>query len=279
MSVREFPDIYRSLLLDTINHGVIERNKRTGTYIKVHHGGCSFRLDLGSGMLPIMGYRKTHLRTVAAEVAWFLMGTKDPAFICKYSPIWDKFIETDAIGDKRIARAYGYRWRKHFGFDQLSAAVCLLYDDPTNRRIWISAWDPFMDWSTEAKNVPCPVGFTLSIIDGRLHSSYMLRSSDLFIGLPYDVMAHTILMDAIATELGVGLGTLHVTMAHPHIYQAHWEMVEQTLREPLVDTRVELPRWTINQITGRPEEFVQLMDNLGQSVRWPSYNPRPEIIA
>lgn len=274
-----FPFFYRSILDDIMRKGLDEVNYRTGSTIRVHATGPrSFMLDLSNRLLPTMGYRKTHLKTVGAEVAWFLQGTRDATLITKHSPIWDKFVVPDTEPPV-IKNAYGYRWRKHFDFDQLMTAIDRLRANPSDRRVYITAWDPTQDWDQSASNVPCPVGFTLSIIGGRLCSAYFLRSSDVFIGLPYDVMAHSIIMNAIATDLSIPLGFLHVTMAHPHIYQAHWGMVEQTLREPLVDTRVELPRWTINQITGRPEEFVQLMDNLGQSVRWPSYNPRPEIIA
>jgi thymidylate synthase len=230
----------------------------------------------------VCGVRKLFPKTAAAEVAWFLMGSCDVSWLRQYAPIWDKFVEADGF---TIAGAYGHRWRVAFGRDQIGSAIEALQRNPSDRRIFISAWDPAVDGlgASGQKNVPCPVGFTLSITNGRLNSTLLLRSSDVFVGLPYDVMGHALLMRAIARSINpdLELGRMHVSLAHPHIYETHWQMARTcVLGGVIVDERPELPAsWSIEEIAANPEGYVTDVAQLAKAVSWPSYSPRPEVVA
>jgi len=275
-----FSHVYRDLIRHIIYDGAIETNERTGHRVAVHDGGYSFTLDLSDDRLPVVGSRKLFPRTAAAEVAWFLVGKQDVTWLKRYAPIWDKFVEADGV---TIDSAYGYRWRRHFGRDQLSLAVEALRSNPTDRRIFISAWDPGKDGLGEPgqKNVPCPVGFTLSITRGRLNSTMLLRSSDVFVGLPYDVMGHALLMSVLARSIDpeLGLGRMHVSLAHPHIYETHWMMARTCLLGPLVEEKPELPRcWDMGEVIANPEGYVAEVAQYAKEVEWPAFSPRPEVV-
>lgn len=278
--VEKFSNIYRTLLQDALSFGILEENVRTKEKVYVLEGARYFTLELSDWLLPLPDLRKMHVKSAAAEVAWFLQGTQDVTWMAKYAPLWAKFTEADG---KTIQNAYGYRWRRHFGRDQLADAVLTLRTNPSDRRIYISAWDPAQDGlGREAKNVPCPVGYTLSITDGRLFSTMLIRSSDLFVGLPYDVMGHAMLMAAIARSLGVGLGSMTFTLAHPHLYFKHAQMVMDGLEAPLTECdqpMVLLPDWSIGDIQNDPDEYVSLMASLAALSNWPKHNPRPEVFA
>jgi thymidylate synthase len=262
-------------LLSTTCPAARETNARTGEVIRALDP-FSFSLDLSDGKLPVCGVRKTFPRSAAAEVAWFLLGTKSSEFIRRYAPFWDKFLEED--GDT-VAGAYGYRWRHHFGRDQIADAIATLQHDPTNRRVWISAWDPAQDGlGRPSKNVPCPVGFTLSISEGRLNSALMIRSSDVFVGLPYDVMGHALLMAAAAQSLGSALGRMHVTLAHPHLYEKHLDMAFEALRGQPSDDTIYLPVWDVDEITQEPEMYVEAVAKMAKKIAQPSFACKPEVI-
>jgi thymidylate synthase len=255
-SLLPFFDVYGALLA-WVFEGPTEVNRRTGVKIRVGRGGTSFRVDLSDGLLPTIGYRKTFPRSAAAETAWYLLGHRDVSFINKYAPLWDKFTENlfDEQGDlyHGVRSAYGYRWRRHFKRDQLALAMEALRRDPSDRRCYVSAWDPSLDGlgATGQLNVPCPTAFSLSVLEGELHSSITLRSSDLFVGLPYDVMGHALLMDAVAHELRIRPGVMHVTLAHAHLYEMHWDMVVESLRQEPVVPKLQLPGWTVSQVVSR----------------------------
>lgn len=262
----------------------IEQNRRTQENIKVIDYPVNMVIDLRDRIIPTIGVRKTHPKSAAAEIAWFLQGTQDPSFIQKHAPFWDKFVETfniDGQDKKVIKSSYGYRWRSHFGRDQLGDAIEALKEDPTNRRIYISTWDAEEDGLLEKDqlNVPCPVGFNLSIVKGRLNSSITLRSSDLFVGLPYDVMGHAYLMDAIATTLNVELGYMGVALNHPHLYEAHWEHTLEALKQDIIVPQMKLPGKSIEQILENPDEYVLDIKEESKLYQWPVFNPKPHVVS
>lgn len=275
--MKPFHQVYRELLTELLENGTTELNQRTGVKVKVLRGGTAFPIDLSDDVLPTIGCRKTFPRSAAAEVAWFLQGNQDVSFIRKYAPLWDKFTEADG---QTVEAAYGWRWRSHFNRDQLMDGVEALKKDPSSRRIYISAWDPATDGLLiqNQKNVPCPVGFSLNILAGELHSSLFLRSSDVFVGLPYDVMGHALLMSILAEELDVRLGTMHVTLAHAHLYQNHWDLVLGALGQTPVVPALLMPVWCISEVLVDPDGFVEHVAEEAKEHEWPSFNPKPFVV-
>lgn len=278
-SADRFYPVYKALVWRLLSGFAVEEvNERTGAKIFVSETPVHFNLNLQDGLLPVCGIRKTFPRTAAAEVAWFLLGSKDVSFIREYAPIWDKFVEEDGT---TVAGAYGHRWREQFGRDQISQAIAALKANRTDRRIVVMAWDPSGDGlGVPSKNVPCPLGFTLSIVNGWLNSALFIRSSDVFVGLPYDVMGHALLMQAICASIGglKGLGTMSVTLAHPHLYGVHEDMAMEALRsEHSVDTRV-MPPWSVEQIEENPHGYVLNVKLLFQDLAQPSFHCRPEVV-
>lgn len=278
-----FPYIYDELLEQLLNSPHEELNQRTGARIKMLGGGCSFKIDLTDQRVPITGSRKLWPHVAAAEIAWFLQGSQDVAWLNQYAKIWDKFTEPGPNGEKtnHVDAAYGHRWRFKFGRDQIALAIEALRKNPTDRRIWVQAWDPTEDGlgAQGQRNVPCPVGFTFSIIDGLLHSSLFIRSSDVFVGLPYDTMGHAILMANVAASLGLmGLGTLQVTLSHPHLYEAHYDMAAQCLVNVHHPKGPELYAWRVEDVLRDPDGFVFTYRKSAQAVTWPEYAPKPELI-
>lgn len=285
-----FSALYLTLLMWVDGSGAVETNERTGHRVKVGRGGVSFNVDLADGLLPLPNLRKMFPKSAAAEVAWFLMGTQSAEFIVRHAPLWDKFVEKmidPGCDDYRqidgIKAAYGYRWRKHFGRDQLRRAINTLMKDPSDRRNVVMAWDASQDGLGEVgqRNVPCPIGFTLHVVGDELQSSLFIRSSDLFVGLPYDVMGHALLMDAVAAEMGLSPGVMSVSLAHAHIYEAHWEMLHQGLSQ--VDAegeppRMELPGTPLRLIEMDPEHYVAQVAEMARRVDWPTFSPKPLVV-
>jgi thymidylate synthase len=254
-----------------------EQNARTGRAIKAGVGGTAFRVNLADRVLPTPGLRRTYPKSAAAEVAWFLSGETDVTWMRKHAPFWDKFVGADG---KTVISAYGYRWRHHFDRDQLLLGLQALRKDPSDRRVFISAWDPSTDGlgAEGQKNVPCPLGFTLSISGGQLHSAIFLRSSDVFVGLPYDVMGHALLMDALAAELNVTPGIMHGTLAHPHLYEDHWDMAREALQQVPVVPNIRMPAIAMHNIIASRDTYVGFVAHQAQQAEWPSFAPKPFVV-
>jgi len=276
---QEFHVTYRQLVESIVRGGMMEKNERTGEGIRMLGCPASLMVDMQAGRLPVPGNRKAYPVTAAAEIAWMLSGEKSTAWLRQYCKIWDKFVEP---GTDEVVNAYGYMWRHHFGRDQIQFAVDALRENPTDRQVYITAWDPSRDglgdMDSPKANVACPVGFSVNITRGNLNLAVFIRSSDVFVGLPYDVMGYALLLDAFAVTLDKGPGFLHVTLAHPHVYEIHVEDAFKSLEAgPRVD-KPEMPGWSIVQIERDPDGYVAAMKEAADAVRWPEFNPRPEVV-
>lgn len=277
MRTTSFHRAYHGLLHELQEAGE-EVNGRTGVRIKRLGGAHSFKLDLGHGRLPMPGNRRIYPRVAAVETAWEMLGTQDPAFVLDRAPkIWQDFVE-----DGEIECAYGYRWRNHFGRDQIYMAIQALTGDPSNRQVYVSAWDPSSDGlgaPDQPKNVPCPVGFSLTRTDDMMHLSVFIRSSDVFVGLPYDVMGYALKLDALAASCECTPGTLHVTLAHPHVYEPHFEMLDESLVRAWKIDKPYLPGWTVKQIEDNPADYVKVVKCLAARANcWPDWDPVPGLV-
>lgn len=294
MYTRSMNENYRDLLTELKNYGETEVNARTKTEITMLLGGHSFKLDMAENYLPVPGNRRYYPHVAAAEVAWQFMGTKDPSFILAKAPkLWSKFVEKELVDSdtnptgKHISvlkTAYGYRWRQAFGRDQLMLAIRELESNPTNRQLWIQAWDPRCDGlgGPQPKNIPCPIGFTLSRFDGKIHMSVFVRSSDVFVGLPYDVMGYALTLDAIAATVGCEPGTLHFTLAHPHLYEPHYDDALTSLdASPWMnkyEVQPKLPGWDVGNILTDPDGYVDIVKKLCSGLHKHSWDPMPPVI-
>ena len=228
----QFDQQYQQALLRIMNEGYEEVNERTGHKTRIIPG-LTFELDHG---FPLLTLRKIPLKLFIAEQIWFLMGSKNPDdFVAKFTKIWDDFREDDGT----IAAAYGYRWRHHFGRDQLEAVVNLLEQEPGSRHGVVVTWDPGDDGlgiGSKKKNVPCPYTFTLNIIGNKLHMHNVIRSNDMMLGCPHDVAGFALLNHILAARLGVKPGKYTHTISNAHIYDIHykqaWEAIEREHDHP-----------------------------------------------
>jgi len=278
-----FSEQYHQLLRALMLFASTETNERTGVDINFLPSGWMLSLDLHRGVLPLINGRKTFPRTAAIEVAWYLTGDKSLSMLREYNvaSIWEPFADENDL----VQTAYGYRWRDHFFRDQLRAAVEALRADPTNRRVYVTAWDPNQDgMAAEQANTPCPIGFTLTTheLDGQRHlnMNVYIRSSDVFVGLPYDVMGHAMLQGVLAASLGMECGMLNLTLSHPHLYACHREHVGEYFNCSANAQVPEMPlvMWEMPQVEVDIDGFITQYANMAGDVTWPEFHCRPELV-
>lgn len=294
----EFRQLYRELLEVIVHNGIPQPNNRTGEDILVMPGGWHFMIPLTE--VPIIDCRRTYLKTAAAEVGWFIRGEQSTKWLSKHTKIWEAFEEDIVASSSRkfigqkieyergIKAAYGHRWRNHFGIDQLQEGILNLVRDPSSRQVWITAWDPKEDLPLEGqKNKPCPIGFNLYILGNCLFSSYFLRSSDVFVGLPYDVMNHALLMGVIATTLSKILDRpiratgMTFSLGHAHMYSSHRPQAIECLKQPAPAAfqQVGIPDFmTLSEVEQDADKFVQYMAKASElKTDWPQFKVQPTL--
>ncbi len=272
-----FDTIYQNLIKKIMEEGIEELNERTGHKIKILPG-LTFQIDVEKEGFPILTLRKNPIKSPIAEQVWFITGDKNTEFLRKYTKMWDQFIEEDGT----ITSAYGYRWRHHFGRDQLGQLIKHLKEEPHSRQGVVITWDPADDGlygtnlkATYKKNAPCPFAFTVNIVGGRLHLHNIIRSNDMMLGCPFDTFGFSLLMYTLAQKLEVRPGIYTHTISNAHIYDTHYEGALELIQRKNTHENIFpiLPENIFDRAEKRDENLV---DEIYQAFA-PYFNPGEPI--
>jgi len=202
-----------------------------------------------------------------AEAFWILSGRNDAKFINFWNRELPKYAADADAGTYH--GAYGFRIRKQFGIDQLERALLALSGKPTSRQVVIQIWDPRSDFPAEdgsevSKDVPCNICSMLKIRDDRLEWTQVMRSNDIFRGLPHNFVQFTMLQEILAGWLGVEVGAYHHVSDSLHVYEKALDegFNISPQQEPVVNTdSVNLPKnisdGVIREVTATLEKLSQ----------------------
>ena len=165
-----------------------------------------------------------------AEVVWIMNGRRDLEFLNFWNTKYQDFVGSEP----ELHGAYGYRLRRHLGWDQLERAYKILGHNPDTRQVVLQIWDsridiPKPDGTLASKDVPCNVISMLKVRDGKLEWSQIIRSNDLFLGLPHNLVQFTSLQEIVAGWLDIECGTYNQISDSMHIYEDNKETISKSL--------------------------------------------------
>ncbi len=173
--------------------------------------------------------RKLGYKFMAAEAAWILCGDDRVESIAPYSKDISKFSD-DGV---KFFGAYGPKVK-----DQIPYVVANLHQDQDSRQAVINIW---RESPGPSKDIPCTLSLQFLVRNHVLHCVATMRSSDLWLGHPYDifnfsaisflVMLHLNKIRVENAELPLILGNLHLTAGSKHIYERNWADVNQILED------------------------------------------------
>jgi thymidylate synthase len=156
------------------------------------------------------------------EGIWMLAGHNDVEFVAQFNQGMRQYSDNGVT----FNAAYGFRWRHHFGYDQISRVCDLLKNNPQDRRCVISMWDAHEDLGGDGLDYPCNTSITCRVVQGCLDFIINNRSNDLVFGLCGANAVHmSMLQEYMATRIGVGVGVWHHLTANLHVYERHYDLV------------------------------------------------------
>lgn len=135
--------------------------------------------------------------------------------------------------------------------DQLQRIVDTLKNNPTDRRMILSAWNVGM--LDKMALPPCHMmaQFYLNA-QNELSCQMYQRSVDVFLGLPYNISSYAALTHMIAHVIGAKVGKLRMCLGDTHIYTNHVDQVKlQLSREP----SAVLPEFSIKNKVDSIDKF------------------------
>jgi hypothetical protein len=168
---------------------------------------AQFRLSSLDAVVPVGVGRKLKMEIGAAESVCLVGGLSDAAQMINSAKNFSRFVEND-----RLRGAYGPR-----AHSQWIHALRALFNDEDTRQAVIPLWRPD-ELVVSSADVPCTMDLGFSIRDGRLDMSVVMRSNDIFWGVPYDVWMFTSAQRAMAFALGLPTGTYTHTAWSLHAY-------------------------------------------------------------
>lgn len=184
--------------------------------------GSQVRVDL---QFPVVtdGTRDLGYKFMAAEAYWIMSGDNRVETIKPYSKDIEKFSDDGTI----FFGAYGPKFK-----EQLDHVCKSLIKDINSRQAVINIW---RENPPETKDTPCTLSWQWLIRGEKLHCVATMRSSDVWLGLPYDIFNFSMLTWYILLKLRtygamdvddannplarLDAGDLILTMGSSHLYE------------------------------------------------------------
>lgn len=216
--LRNFNDVWLRGLDNLLRFGERIAPRGVGT---IELPQATFIVDMRRPVLTVPE-RSLNYRFMAAEAHWILSGDDRVETIAPYNSKIAQFSDDG----KTFFGAYGPEFIK-----QLPYVVRKLATDPNSRQAGMTFW---RQCPPETKDVPCTVALFFQIRSRKLNAHVFMRSSDIWLGLPYDVFnfsmighmacayvnKHTAGMaqDKLQNEDIIEPGLLYLTAASSHLY-------------------------------------------------------------
>lgn len=270
---------YHELLRDILDNGVV-KGDRTGTGTTSVFGR-QLRHDLSRGF-PLLTTKKLHFKSIANELIWFLSGNTNVRWLNENGvSIWDEWATEE--GD--LGPIYGKQWTawptKDGGtINQIDYVVNTLRTNPNSRRILFHGWNPEYlpdESQSPQENVrqgrmalpPCHLLYQFYVANGKLSSQLYIRSSDSFLGLPYNIASLALLTHMLAQQCDLVAHEIVVSIGDLHAYSNHMTQIQTQLARQVR----ELPQLLIKR---KPESIYGYRFEDFEIV---GYDPHPGIVA
>jgi len=276
---------YLDLIQYILDNGT-KKEDRTGTGT-ISIFGTQMRFNLRNNVFPLLTTKRVFWRGVAQELLWFVSGcTNAKELSNKGIHIWDangsrEFLDKQGLHDREVGDlgpVYGFQWR-HFGakyvdmhtnyegqgVDQLAIVIDKIKNNPDDRRIIMSAWNP-VDLPYMALP-PCHSFVQFYVNNGELSCQLYQRSGDMGLGVPFNIASYSLLTYMIAHVCGLKPGDFVHTLGDAHVYLNHVEALRKQLeREPRPFPTLNIKR-DVQDIDSFTFEDFEII----------GYNPHPTI--
>ena len=118
---------------------------------------------------------------------------------------------------------------------QFTYIVDELIKDIDTRQAVATIWSPN---PRPSKDIPCTISAQFMVRDNKLHCFDTMRSSDVWLGWPFDVFNFTMcsafvsLLYKLRTGHALPLGNLYLTAASQHLYEKDYDKVIRVFENP-----------------------------------------------
>lgn len=206
--------------------------------------GYQIRFDMRQGF-PLLTTKKMPFKILLHELLWFVSGSSEVDYLHEHKIFyWDGFLHE---GSNDLGRVYGVQWRHWMRpdgseHDQLQWAIDQIKTNPDSKGIIVSAWNAGelgdKRWNPndygDMRLPPCHTMFQFDVAKGKLRMLLYQRSSDVFLGLPFNIAQYAMLLHMVAYLTDLEPRELIISIGNAHLYRNHLDQAkEQIQRKPL----------------------------------------------
>jgi thymidylate synthase len=189
--------------------------------------GCQTVVDM---KYPVITWadRKLGYKFMAAEAAWILSGDNRVSTIKDFA----KHIKNFSDDGIQYFGAYGPRFR-----DQVRHVIAALEIDRDSRQALVTLWRPN---PPRTLDVPCTISLHWMIRNDHMHCFVDMRSSDVWLGVPYDWFNFTMMTAYVMLLLkrrgfdNMHLGSMYFNAHSQHLYERDFVNVSYLTNGPLL---------------------------------------------
>lgn len=191
--------------------------------------GYQIRFDMRQGF-PLLTTKKMPFKLLMHENFWFISGTSKVDYLHEHNiKYWDGFLDEN----NNLGRIYGVQWR-HWRrpdgteFDQLQWVIDELKNNPDSKAIIVNAWNA--GELKEMRLPPCHTMFQFDATKGKLRLQLYQRSSDVFLGLPFNTAQYAMILKMVAHLTGLEARELIISIGNAHLYKNHIDQAKEQLK-------------------------------------------------
>lgn len=255
-----------------------------------------------SKAFPLLTTKKVFFRGIVEELLWFLRGSTDANELKnKNVNIWNgnssrEYLDSIGLNNYRegeLGPVYGWQWRKfgkkygdqgapdsNMGSDQIKLILIELLKDNNSRRAVLSAWNP--EDLDKMALPPCHILYIFNKTSSGLSCLLTMRSSDLFLGLPFNIASCALLTIIIAHILHIKASKISISICDAHIYMEHIEQVKTQIKLDIYDSPNVIIKKPAPPIESSIEEKIEWIEGLSYSdfelVNYKSHNTLSAIM-
>ena len=177
----------------------------------------SFRVNHSERNILVHPVRKLNYRFMVAEWTWYMRGWNDLRELARFNPNMTAFSDDGLT----LTGAYGPGLAPQWPY-----LFAVLMNDPHTRQAVASIWKPC---PLPSKDIPCTLSFQFLIRDNKLNLIVTMRSSDVWLGLPYDMFSFSQMQNAVAAKLKIPRGWIQFNLGSSHLYEENEAIARETI--------------------------------------------------
>jgi thymidylate synthase len=209
--------VYERAVANILKEGVIYSPRGQETVEILNH---VVHLEDVTKNVLISPVRDLNYRFMVAEWLWIMFGLEDVESIAQYNSRIREFSDNGV----KFSGAYGPKIINQ-----------LFYIDKCFRRDWntrqavINIW---RDSPTPSRDIPCTLSIQFLLRKDKLHGIVTMRSSDAWLGLPYDMFNMSQIVSYVGNVLNFEPGSLTMHLGSSHLYVKNIPAARELIGSP-----------------------------------------------